>query len=747
MGMAEQQIQLSQHSYHGIILEDKDNVTQGRYRVHIAELHPLIGQDKGILCKNQSHPWRWGPSNDFMYGQYWPLQPGTKVIVKFYEDDFQTGYIDRIISDQVKNTTPKLGCGSNPEATTDRDDVYVMFKTPKKHNLFTVLEDTSDSGLGKIPNSIHLYYNYRRSTMILNEDGIHWFTMDNRGVTVEGNNNEWIDASEKVYVKQDRDIYVAGSSSKHYSSGDYDMKCKGSARMSSQGQFSTTSSAMISEDAPLIMMNCGVSQQAKKAKVNKGEDEIVVQKKIDMRVVAHQNKDDTYYGEQKYSIIGGTPAKGEADSSKSRLSKGMNDRHSSVGAEQCGATIRQPPPYPSDGGEGGLGGLGGLGGVSGLLSAATGGGSGVLGQISSASSALSGVSGVGNLSGSVSQITGGLTSGSSVLNSVSGSGVTGGFSSLVGGMTGGLSNLSSNLTSSLGGLDSISGLSGISGNLTSSLSGLTSTSSITDLTSNLSGMTGLMDSIGSFGGVDQFTSTVSDVVSGNSTSGLSSFSSVTDLFGGSIGIDSLFEGGLTDSLTSTSANSLTSDLMSGISDSLSSLTSLSPASIGSTIQEYATSASSTITSGFSSASSFINSGIDTAIQYGIDTASEYFPDLKTIGTSIATLPGSLISGANTELTDLLDVIANPISELASCTDAIISIPGQLVGSVLSGLTGGANSIIGSITGGISGLVNGTMQKLQQALTLGSIGGLNLSGSSVSTNSGCHWLTPDSLSST
>ena len=310
MGQVARDINLRAYSYHGITLPDQDPKLQGRYKIHIPEFHHLIDQQYGIWCKNQAHKWRWTPSEDYMYGEYYPLQPGTKVLIKFYENDFHTGYIDRIISDQVIKTTPKIGCALNPEATTDRDDVYMVFKTPKYHNLFLINEDTSDSenGLDKdlIRNSIHLYYNYRRSTMTINEDGIHWFTMDNRGVTIEGNNSEWVNKNEKVYIKQNRDLYIDGAHH-HFTRKDYDSYICGEHREWSMNKHSTMSQAEIAEDAPTIWMNSGHSNMARQGEVNKGEDEIVVQKKIDTRVVAHLNRDDTYYGIGAEEIIGGVP--------------------------------------------------------------------------------------------------------------------------------------------------------------------------------------------------------------------------------------------------------------------------------------------------------------------------------------------------------------------------------------------------------------------------------------------------------
>lgn len=350
------ELNLRQNEYHGVVLPDKDPKNQGRYKIHIPELHPLIKENKGIWCKNQNHKWRIGPSEDYVYGSYYPLQPGTKVIVKFDDNDFHSGYVDRIISDQVIKTTPKIGCGVNPEATCDRDDIYIFFKTPKYHNLFAILEKTTDgqNGLTKqlIPNSLHLYYNYRRSTYIMNEDGIHLFSMNNYGKTIEGHNSVWINQNDKLYVQGNRDVYTNGNYKK-FTKGNIDHLGKGSCRntYTEDVDFQSTDTHF-AVDAPAILLNCGATKPAQQAETNKGEDEIVKQNKLDMRIVPHQKRDDTYYGSPPNATVGGAPPlpKMEGDKTLSAIPQGQSDRYSSVGKEQVGIDLRPYPPYPNRGG-------------------------------------------------------------------------------------------------------------------------------------------------------------------------------------------------------------------------------------------------------------------------------------------------------------------------------------------------------------------------------------------------------------
>lgn len=110
-----------------------DEKRRGKYRVHIPELMPGLEYDEGILCSNHTHNWRITPSDVGEYGQYFPLHPGTYVIVKFHENDTNTGYIDRILSDykEDRDVEPQ-DCVEAIPALTDRDEKYVIFKTPKR---------------------------------------------------------------------------------------------------------------------------------------------------------------------------------------------------------------------------------------------------------------------------------------------------------------------------------------------------------------------------------------------------------------------------------------------------------------------------------------------------------------------------------------------------------------------------------------------------------------------------------------
>ncbi len=196
---------LTEVEFIGTVLPDLDYLQQGRYKVHIPELMQHIMEDKGIWCKNQVHAWRITPSDSGEYGSYYPLHPGTKVIVKFYKNDVNTGYVDRIISDAAIETDKEAQDSvTKKPALEDRDEQYIIFKTPKRFNVFYVNEETQNE-----PNTIYLVYNRdgnpeRRTVYRIDESGIHLWTRDNRRVRILLDENRQIDGNKTEYIKQTR---------------------------------------------------------------------------------------------------------------------------------------------------------------------------------------------------------------------------------------------------------------------------------------------------------------------------------------------------------------------------------------------------------------------------------------------------------------------------------------------------------------------------------------------------------------
>lgn len=214
------------------VLPDLDNRRQGRYRVHIPDLMPSIDENKGIWVKNQTHKWRITNSERGEYGQYFPIQPGTKVIVKFFENDSNSGYIDRIISDHVqKSNVEAQDCTAEFADPKDRDEQYVIFKTPKKWNVFYVNEDTENE-----PNTIYLIYNRdnysfgesdsaktdensvpigRRTVFRIDESGLTFWTRDNVRTRIKLDDNKQVDGNQTEYITGYRTKHIDGDDDLH----------------------------------------------------------------------------------------------------------------------------------------------------------------------------------------------------------------------------------------------------------------------------------------------------------------------------------------------------------------------------------------------------------------------------------------------------------------------------------------------------------------------------------------------------
>ncbi len=205
---------LTEVEFIGTVLPDLDHLQQGRYKVHLPQLMQHIAEDKGIWCKNQVHAWRITPSDDGEYGSYYPLHAGTRVIVKFYHNDINTGYIVRIISDaEIETDKEAQDTVTKKPALEDRDEQYIIFKTPKRFNVFYVNEETQNE-----PNTIYLVYNRdgnpeRRTVYRIDESGIHLWTRDNRRVRVLLDENRQIDGNQTEYIKETRKHNIGGHDS------------------------------------------------------------------------------------------------------------------------------------------------------------------------------------------------------------------------------------------------------------------------------------------------------------------------------------------------------------------------------------------------------------------------------------------------------------------------------------------------------------------------------------------------------
>jgi len=287
---------LNNYDFHAIILSDKDPKSQGRYKVHIPELMPLIDDNKGIWVKNHIHSWRYTASEKYFYGEYKPLQPGTLVIVNFYENDINTGCIVRIISDQILKSTPIFGIDDKtPISSIDRDDVYIIYKTPKYHNSFIIFEETSDPNSGTddelIKNSIHQYYNNEETSVIINTDGYHLFTKKNYGDTIEGDRNIYVKGQEKKYIEKTQEKRIKENLKQYVEDSIYTIVDKKSYKLVKE-EYVNRSEISISLDAPILYLNSNIPDSEtlnenlknNTANPNKGEDEVKKQKKVKFKL-------------------------------------------------------------------------------------------------------------------------------------------------------------------------------------------------------------------------------------------------------------------------------------------------------------------------------------------------------------------------------------------------------------------------------------------------------------------------------
>jgi len=241
-----------------------DSKLQGRYRVYIPELMPHIENDQGIFCKNHVTKYKITGSHDGEYGQYFPLHPGTYVIVKFQSNDFNSGYIDRIVSDYKQNTNVEAqDCVTPVPNESDRDEQTILIKTPKKNNIFYINENTKNE-----PNTIYLIYNRdengRNTVFRINPSGITIWTRNNIRERILKDSNVQIDKNKTEYVKQNKKVDIDGSQTTRISK-DFKLKIEengtlhvtGDVNITVNGTCNVYSDSEINCDGSRINLNCG----------------------------------------------------------------------------------------------------------------------------------------------------------------------------------------------------------------------------------------------------------------------------------------------------------------------------------------------------------------------------------------------------------------------------------------------------------------------------------------------------------
>ena len=211
----------------GQIISGDDPMNRGRYCVLIQELmHNIYDQSEGyIYCVNHVGNYRNTNSDNGIYGQYFPLQPGTKVIVKFFTNDLETGYIDRIISDYYPNSQP-LGIPSE-----DRDQYYQLLRTVA-NDLIAITGNTTSGALPA--NSMVFYHKGSNVKVSFDPDGIHIYTKKSLDVQIDEDAYAQIDGDTDVMLGGDLQVSISGDN-KISISGDSHLTVTGNISISTSG--------------------------------------------------------------------------------------------------------------------------------------------------------------------------------------------------------------------------------------------------------------------------------------------------------------------------------------------------------------------------------------------------------------------------------------------------------------------------------------------------------------------------------
>lgn len=257
---------LTNREFIGTILPKKsDAAHQGKYRVNIPVLQPHMKENEGIWCKNHINKYRVTPSMDGIYGSYYPLHPGTSVIVKFFANHIESAYIDRIISDAYTETLPY--------EIIERDDYYQIIRTPRYNNLIAIYEGPPpppDADGNEQPwtianaqpsknipkNSIHIYYNETKTVVVIDENGVHIITADNvdiksaKVLKIESVGDININSGAKINIQAVGDINIkSGAKINEQASSDININSGAKINEQSVGDINIKSGGSIKNQA------------------------------------------------------------------------------------------------------------------------------------------------------------------------------------------------------------------------------------------------------------------------------------------------------------------------------------------------------------------------------------------------------------------------------------------------------------------------------------------------------------------
>lgn len=268
--MSEQDI-VNNREFLGNIINAIDPKNMGRYKVHIPVLMQHLSEDVGIWCKNNVDQYRITNSSAGTYGSYMPLHIGTQVLVRFFDNDFNTGYIQKVVSDSsndtVLNPSSYLAWKDKkedsdhqqnpaPAKPQSRDEHYIMLltrgyvdpetKEKKGNNIIYVTEKTiSDKDSKKdehTPNEMWMSYNTCRTAIRFSEDGIKLTCHDNSNERIKGVSSTHVsediniktDKSYNIHITEDNNVFIEGNV-KVYIKGDATISVDGKTNLYSAG--------------------------------------------------------------------------------------------------------------------------------------------------------------------------------------------------------------------------------------------------------------------------------------------------------------------------------------------------------------------------------------------------------------------------------------------------------------------------------------------------------------------------------
>ena len=188
--------------YEGIVLSDPDPKDLGRYLVHFPEIQ--LGEDvsKGVWCVNQLGTWHRHtdtqlrtPNPNNAYGSYHPIKSGTRVMVRFKENDWHTGQIVSVISYNMPPQGDKRG-------VTSRDLFYLLMKTELQTWIHI---DEPDKG--RVLLSLH----EGRSNILMQDEKVHITKRISKDCTDCRRTIEVHDDHIYMWWNKDKYVYIDGT--------------------------------------------------------------------------------------------------------------------------------------------------------------------------------------------------------------------------------------------------------------------------------------------------------------------------------------------------------------------------------------------------------------------------------------------------------------------------------------------------------------------------------------------------------